>query len=130
MKTKNNLIYARECYQIMGIIFKVFNAVGYGHKENFYQKSLAKEFSDNNIDFKEQLRCRVKYKDKDLGVYILDFLLLNKIVLEIKQKNFISSKDIKQLYQYLKAMNLKLGIIATFTPEQVKYKRIVNLKNS
>ncbi len=101
--------------------------MGFGHKENIYQKALVKDFSENNIKFKEQLRCKLKYKDEDLGIYILDFLIFNKIVLEIKQRNFISSKDIKQLYRYLKATNLKLGIIITFTADGVRYKRVVNL---
>jgi len=127
METKNNLIYADECYQIMGIVFKVYNELGFGHKENYYQKALSEEFKNNKISFKEQLRCKLKYKDKDVGLYILDFLVFDRIILEIKQKNFISGKDIKQLYSYLKVMNLKLGLIITFTKDQVKYKRIVNL---
>jgi GxxExxY protein len=128
MKTKKDLIYADECYQIMGIVFKVFKKLGFGHKENFYQKALAKEFEDKKIEFKEQLRCRVRYKNKELGVYILDFLILNKIILELKQKSFISVKDINQLYKYLRATNLKLGLIVTFTRDGAKCKRVVNLK--
>jgi GxxExxY protein len=128
MKTNKDLIYADECYQLMGIIFKVFKRLGFGHKESFYQKALAEEFKDNNIDFKEQLRCKIKYKNKELGTYILDFLVFGKIVIELKQKNFISPKDIDQLYKYLRATNLKLGLIVTFTREGAKCKRVVNLK--
>ena len=127
MKTKKNLIYAEECYKIMGVVFKVFKELGFGHRENFFQKALAKNFKDNDFEFKEQLRCKVKYKGEDLGIYIFDFLIFNKIILEIKQRNFISSKDINQLYKYLKAANLKLGIIVTFTSGGVRYKRVVNL---
>jgi len=127
MKTKSNLIYADECYQIMGIVFGVYNELGFGHKESVYQKAIACGFRNKGIDFKEQLRFKLKYKEEDIGLYILDFLVFNKIALEIKQKNFISGRDIKQLYRYLKALNLKLGIIITFTHEQVRYKRIVNL---
>ena len=126
-KIKNDLVYAEECYKIMGIVFGVFNELGYGHKENIYQKALAEEFLESKIKVTEQLRCKLKFKNKDLGLYILDFLLFEKIVLEIKQRNFISGRDINQLYKYLKATGLKLGIIITFTPDGVKYKRIVNL---
>lgn len=128
MKTNKDLIYAEECYQLMGIIFKVFKKLGFGHKESFYQKALAEEFESNNIDFTEQLRCKVKYKNKELGIYILDFLVFGKIIIELKQKNFISSKDIEQLYRYLRATNLKLGLIVTFTKDGAKCKRVVNLK--
>lgn len=128
MKTKKYLIYADECYQIIGITFKVFKKLGFGHKEVFYQKALAEEFKNNKIEFKEQLRYKVRYGNKDLGIYVFDFLLYKKIIMELKQKSFISAKDIDQLHKYLKATNLKLGLIATFTKDGAKCKRVVNLK--
>lgn len=112
----------------MGLIFQVFNDLGYGHKENFYQKALVKTFLEYKIPFKEQLRCKLKYKGENLGLYIFDFLVFDKIVIEIKQKNYLSYKDIQQIYRYLKAANLKLGLIVTFTSKGVRYKRIVNLQ--
>lgn len=128
IKTNKNLIYAKECYEIMSFIFKVFNEVGYGHKESFYQKALVEIFKENKIEFKEQLKCRVKFREKDLGIYIFDFLVFGKIILEIKQRDYFSTKDIKQLVKYLKAANLKLGIIIHFTKNGVRYKRIPNIK--
>lgn len=70
---------------------------------------------------------KVKYKGRELGIYIFDFLVFGKIVVELKVRNYFSKKDIEQLYRYLKATNLKLGLIIHFTKEGVKYKRIVNL---
>lgn len=109
-------------------MFEVFNSVGFGHKEKFYQKSIANTFSENNIDFKEQLKAVVKYKGKEVGYYYFDFLVFNRIVIELKQKNYFSKKDIDQLYSYLKAMNLKLGLLVYFTKNGIRYKRIVNLR--
>lgn len=128
IKDKNDLIYADECYQIMGMVFEVYNQIGPGHKEKFYQKAISGIFRENRIDFREQLKAKLKYKEKDLGIYILDFLVFNKIVLEIKKRNYFSKKDIDQLYAYLRATGLKLGIIIHFTNVGVKYKRIVNLR--
>ena len=51
-KIKKDLIYADECYEIMGVVFEVFRNLGFGHRENFYQKALAKSFKDNKIKFK------------------------------------------------------------------------------
>ncbi|PIU78244.1 MAG: GxxExxY protein, partial [Candidatus Moranbacteria bacterium CG06_land_8_20_14_3_00_43_56] len=72
MKTKKKLIFAEECYQIMGIVFKVYKELGFGHKENVYQKALAKEFKNSGFEFVEQLRYKLKYKEEMLGIYILD----------------------------------------------------------
>jgi len=97
-------------------------------KRIVYQKALAKEFKNSGFEFVEQLRYKLKYKEEMLGIYILDFLVFGKIILEIKQRSFISSKDIDQIYKYLRAKNLKLGIIITFTNDGVRFKRIVNLR--
>ena len=125
---RQDLVYPDLCYRIIGILFEVWTKIGPGHKENFYQNALAQEFKIANIDFKEQLPAKLYYKNKLIGVYYFDFLIENKIVLEIKVREYFSKKDIKQLYSYLKAKNLKLGIIAHFTGTGVKYKRIVNLQ--
>ena len=127
MRGKKDLIYKKECYRIVGLIFEVFNEVGYGHKEKFYQKAIANIFLENNIEFKEQLKARVIFRGKEIGYYIFDFLVFDKIVIELKQKNYFSKKDIEQLYSYLNAMNLKLGVLVYFAREGIRYKRIVNL---
>jgi len=122
------LIYSDLTHKIIGALFSVFNNIGSGHKESFYQKSVAYELNLSGFTFKEQLPVRVAYKGKNIGLYYFDFLIDDKIVLEIKVRNFFSKKDINQLYSYLKAKNLKLGIIAHFTRTGVKFKRVVNLK--
>ena len=129
MSIRNDLIYKDECYKIIGLIFSIFNEIGYGHKESFYQKAIANIFSENNIEFKEQLKAKVKHGGKEIGYYIFDFLVFDKIVIELKSKNYFSKRDIDQLYSYLKAMNLRLGILVYFTKECVRYKRIVNLED-
>lgn len=127
-KTKRNLVYADECYRIMGMIFDVFSSCGFGHKEKFYQKAIAEIFRQNRINFKEQVRAKVIFRGKEIGYYFLDFIVFGKIAIELKQKNFFARKDILQLYSYLKAAGLKLGILVYFTQAGVRYKRIVNLK--
>jgi GxxExxY protein len=128
MAKRDDLVYKDECYKIIGLIFEVFNNLGYGYKEKIYQKAIAETFKQNKIDFKEQLRAKVVFKGKELGLYILDFLVFGKIVIELKQKTFFSKKDIEQIYAYLKVTNLKLGLLIHFTKEGIRYKRVVNLK--
>jgi GxxExxY protein len=88
------LIYKKERYEIIGCAFDVFNKLGYGHKELFYEKALTQEFEERKIPFQEQVEMRGIYKKKDLGIYRLDFLVYNKIVVELKNKYFFSKKDI------------------------------------
>lgn len=125
---KQEFIYEDLSYKIIGALYNVFNDVGPGHKENFYQKASACEFTILDLSLEEQLPVKITYKGKKIGIYYFDFLIENKIVLEIKVRNYFSKKDIEQLYSYLRAKNLKLGIIAHFTKSGVKVKRVVNLK--
>ena len=102
VKTKKELVYADECYKIIGLIFEIFNKFGYGYKEKFYQKAIAEIFKKNDIAFKEQLKAKVKFGDKDIGIYFFDFLVFDKIVIEIKQKNYFSKK-ILNIYSYFES---------------------------
>lgn len=127
-KIKDDFIYADLTYKIIGALFEVFNTVGPNHKEIFYQKAVAREFQEVKIFFKEQLPAKITYKGKIIGIYYFDFLIEDKIILELKSRDYFSKKDIDQAFAYLKAKNLKLGIIAHFTKRGVKIKRVVNIK--
>lgn len=124
---KKDIIYAKECFEIIGFAYDVWDAVGYGHKEKIYQSALAEIFRKNKKEFDEQLKVRIKMGEKDLGIYVLDFLYDKKIVIELKQGDVFSRQDFKQIYAYLRATNLKLGLLIHFTRTGVKFKRIVNL---
>ena len=124
---RQDLIYPELCYQIIGALFHVGTSVGAGHKEHFYQKAAAEEFKNRGLYFKEQLPAKISYRKKQIGLYYFDFLIEKKVILEIKVRNYFSKQDINQLYAYLKAMGLQLGIIAHFTKSGVKFKRVVNL---
>lgn len=121
------LIYGDLSYEILGALFAAWNDIGFGHKEHFYQKAVAANLKSRGIEFKEQLPVKIKYKDKHIGIYYFDFLIESKIILEIKVRNYFSKRDIEQLYSYLRAQKLKLGIIAHFTRTGIKFKRILNL---
>src|SRR3989344_182958 len=124
---REDLAYPDLSYKIMGVMFEVGNGLGFGHKENFYQKAVENEFRKNNIKCIGQLPVRMKFRGESVGIYYFDFLIEDKIVLEIKVRNYFSRKDIEQLYRYLKAKDLKLGLIVHFTNDGVKFKRVVNI---
>jgi len=124
---KGDLIYPEESYKIVGMLYEVWNEIGFSHKEKYIQQAIANLFVKNNISFKKELKVELKFDNEKIGFYFLDFLVENKIVLEIKRREYFSKNDIDQLYAYLKATGLKLGIIAHFTRTGVKIKRVVNL---
>ncbi|KKW00862.1 MAG: hypothetical protein A2898_00145 [Candidatus Kerfeldbacteria bacterium RIFCSPLOWO2_01_FULL_48_11] len=124
---RKDLVYPKLSYQLIGILFDVYNELGYGYQEKYYQRAVAIRLRGIGIPFTEQVRVNLKFDKKHLGHYFLDFLIEKKIILELKRGNRFSKKDIEQVYAYLKATKLQLGIIANFTSSGVTYKRILNL---
>jgi GxxExxY protein len=131
MKTelkRKDILYPELSYQIIGILFEVFKELGSGYQEKYYQKAIATELKRCGLEYKEQVSTSLNYKGEKIGNYFLDFLIEDKIVLEIKKDRHFSRKNIEQVYAYLKAFNLKLGILANFTSEGLKFKRILNIR--
>lgn len=123
------LFYPDLSYKLVGALFKIYNTIGGGYQEKYYQRALKLELSKQNIHFKEQVRINLEFEGKAIGNYYLDFVIENKIVLEIKASPRFYIRDIKQVIGYLKSTGLKLGILAGFTKDGVKFKRIINVTN-
>ncbi len=124
----DKVVYKELSYQIVGILFDVYNELGYGHPEKYYQRAIEKALKSSKINYKSQAGCKLVYKGSEIGRYYLDFLIEEKIVLEIKKSGYYSKKNIEQVKGYLEATNMKLAILANFTPSGVKFLRILNLK--
>jgi GxxExxY protein len=124
---QSKVIYKELSYKIVGIMFSVYNELGYGYPENTYCRAIKKEFGINNLVYKEQVYYRLTYKGEMIGRYFLDFLVDNKIVVEIKKGDYFSKKNIEQVKAYLKVTNLKLAVLVNFTSSGVKFLRILNI---
>lgn len=126
---RKDIIYSDLSYKVIGILFDVFNQLGYGYQEKYYQKAIAISFSESKIKFKQEVYSPLKFNNQKVGNYYFDFLIEDKIVLEIKRGNHFSRKDIEQIYSYLKVSKLKLGLLVNFTSKGIKFKRILNINS-
>lgn len=124
---RQDLLYPELSYKIIGAAFDVYNELGAGYSEKYYQKALAESFSKNNLKFQEQINCPIVYNNKIIGRKILDFLVEDKIIIEIKKGNRFSKSHIDQVLEYLRINDLKLAILINFGNEGVIFKRIINL---
>ncbi|MCF8422731.1 MAG: GxxExxY protein [Bacteroidia bacterium] len=129
MIQKQDLIYPELSYQLVGLAYNVFNELGHGHLEKIYQKAYAKELKEAGIVFKEQAPYQVIYKEEVIGNNYLDFLIEEKVIIELKRSDFYSKKYIDQVSNYIKVSNLKLAILINFTSNGVRIKRVVNETN-
>jgi GxxExxY protein len=126
MRIKGNLLYEKKSYKIRGACFAVYNSLGGGIKEKIVHRALYNEFSSLGFDIKREAKIDIYYKDKKIGTYIPDFLIDDKIIIEIKSKPFISKEDLKQFWGYLKGSKYQLGFLLGFTPQRLIIKRLIH----
>lgn len=107
-------------------MFDVAKQLGGGHQEKYYQKAIRIGLQKMGLSFQEQVYVPLKYENEQVGKYFLDFLIENKIIIEIKKGDFVSANVIAQIKQYLEALNLQLGIVVCFTHGGAIIKRIIN----
>ncbi|MFH0803897.1 MAG: GxxExxY protein [Candidatus Tagabacteria bacterium] len=124
-----DLIYPELSYKIIGCAFDVYNSLGSGHHEKYYQRALVEAFSKQKLDFRQQVNFPLEYKGKVIGRNFLDFLIENKIIVEIKKSQQFSKSHIDQVMEYLKLTNSKLAILINFGTQGVIFKRIINFNS-
>ncbi|GBE17058.1 hypothetical protein BMS3Abin15_00894 [bacterium BMS3Abin15] len=127
-QTDNKVVYKQLSYRIVGSLFDVFNELDYGYQEKHYCKAIEKAFTEKEIKFKKQVPFKIKFKKEEIGRYFLDFLIEDKIILEIKKGNYFIKRNINQVNGYLKATGLKLAILANFTSDGIKFMRLLNIE--
>lgn len=121
-----DIIYKDESYAIVGALFNVYNYLGSGFSEIVYKDALELEFNSLEIPFEREKEYSVTYKGIVLPhKFYADFVLFDKIILEIKSVNNIHDKHISQCINYLKISENRLAILANFSKDLLDHKRIV-----
>jgi GxxExxY protein len=119
----SDFLYEDLSYKIRGCAFRVYNTLGFGHKENVYCKALKSEFEKEGIKFEEEKALPVFYQGKKVGTYKPDFIIENKILIEIKAVTVMPKIYEVQLTHYLKGTGYKLGLLINFGNKIIDIRR-------
>ena len=119
------ILFKDLSYQIIGACFKVHASLGCGLPEICYQNALSVEFKLRSIPYTEQEEFNIFYKDFSCGHFHADFIIDDKIILELKSKESITSDHYAQLFTYLRATKLKVGYIINFKLKSLQFKRLI-----
>jgi len=122
----NKILYPDLSYKVMEVMFEVHNQLGPGLTEEIYERAVIVELMARKIPFEQQKIIKVLYKGQPIGSYRLDLVIDNKIILEFKAVSALNDLHKQQLLAYLKASNLRLGILINFGTKRVEYVRIAN----
>ncbi len=123
----NRYILEDETYSVIGAAMEVYYKLGNGFGEAVYQEALGIEFELRNVIFEPQKRLHIEYKGRSLEKgYIADFMCFGQIIVEIKAIANLSPVDWSQIMNYLKASNLRVGLLFNFGSHgKLEMKRVV-----
>jgi GxxExxY protein len=101
----------------IGAFFDVYNTLGFGFLENVYVNALHYELTERGHKVARQFAVRVRYKGREIARQRLDLVVDNKLVIEIKSAYDLHPAAARQLYNYLRATDLEVGLLLHFGPK-------------
>lgn len=107
-------------YSIIGAAMAVHSALGPGLFEGVYENALCVEFKKREISFQRQSRFRIQYDGEDVGELIADLVVENKVIVELKSVQELLSLHEAQLIAYLRAAEMKTGLLINFNVRSLK----------
>jgi GxxExxY protein len=121
------IVYKEECYQLIGACFEVYKEMGCGFLEAVYQECLELELTSQAVPFRRQAELALLHKGRPLKQkYVPDFILYEKIILEIKAVSELADSHRAQVHNYLKATGHRLGLLVNFGHHpKLSWERIV-----
>jgi len=123
---EKNFVASGITGDIIGASMEVHRRLGPGFLESVYEEALAVEFEINGIGFKRQYELPVFYKERKIKQFICDFLVDNRIIVEIKAIKQIGEIEKLQVINYLKASSYEIGLLFNFGQKSLEWKRLIN----
>ncbi len=109
------LIYEDLSNKIVKAYYNVLNGLGKGLAEKVYENALCIEFEEMDIPYVQQMPLSVEYKGHNVGNYMADFFVDDKIIVELKAVTAISQEHIAQTLNYINLTHSKVGYILNFS---------------
>lgn len=120
---KEPTVFEDITYKLIGIGYSIHKELGSAHKELVYQRALEEELKLAKIIYQREVRLPVLYKGKNVGIYIPDFVIDEKVIIELKAMNDLPLSVGIQLNYYLKATGYRVGLIMNFGTRRLQVRR-------
>ena len=122
----NKLLHPELSYKIVGLLFNVHNNLGRFRNEKQYSDAIEEELKILKIPYKREFHLPESFKGENNNRNIVDFVIDDKIILEIKTKRAIFKDDYFQVKRYLSSSDYKLGLLVNFRSKYLLPKRILS----
>lgn len=118
--------YSDLTSKIIGLAMEVHRQLGNGFQEVIYQRALEIEFRNNGILFSREHEMPVYYKEQQIGLRRVDFLVENTLSVELKAIIDLQEVHLAQAINYLEAYDLEVGLLINFGAKSLQFKRLSN----
>jgi GxxExxY protein len=119
--------YQEITHKIIGFAMEVHKFLGNGFQEVIYQRALSYELSKAGLEFDREIEQDIFYKElKDpIGTRRADFVVANKVLVELKAKTLLEEVHWAQTLNYLKSYRLEVGLLINFGGKSLEWKRFI-----
>ena len=118
--------YSELTGKIIGCAMKVHSSLGNGFQEVIYQRCLAIEMEKQGLGFARELEMTIYYEGIDVGTRRVDFLVEDKIMVELKATTKLEDVHLAQALNYLEEYKLETGLLINFSAKSLEFKRVTN----
>ena len=108
--------------RVIGLAMDVYNNLGCGLLESLYVGGLVVELKEARIPFERQKRFTVIYRNVEIGCYIADLVIDNRLIVEAKAVDLLAIAHSVQLVNYLAISKIDLGLLLNFGPRKLEFK--------
>ena len=113
-------------YMVIGCAMQVHNTLGNGFQEVIYQRCLAIELEKAGINFEREVDQKIYYQNIEVGTRRADFVIENKLVVELKALVNLEDVHLAQAKNYVVAYNFDKGLLINFGAVSLQYKLVFN----
>ena len=126
MQINEKVVYPELSYKICGLCFRVHNMLGRYRNEKQYADALENLLKNDNISYKREFPIPISFNGERDRRSIVDFIIEDKIIVELKSREVVLKDDYMQTMRYLVSYNKKLGLVFNFRQKYLRPKRILN----
>ena len=112
--------------RILGAAIHVHRALGPGFLEKLYENALSLELTKRQLPFQRQVPVRVRYDGEEIGMLVLDLIIDQKVVVEIKAIKDVEDVHLATVLSYLRATSLEAGLVLNFRAGRLGIRRVVS----
>lgn len=126
--THGNLIHEALTESVIGAFYEVYNVLDYGFLEHVYTSALERELRSRGHSVAREVGVTVMYKGDELCSQRLDMVVDDRLVVEVKSSALLPPATKRQLYGYLRATKIEVGLVLHFGPEP-RFHRLILTNN-